>query len=870
MHSGYNHRVSVWAYRVLLRAYPASFRAEYGEEMAAVFRDRLHDAGGPFGRLLLWPGAVGETIMTALAIHWDILRQDLRYTVRALSRARGFALTAIAIVALGVGANTAAFSLTDFVLFRPLPFRDPERLVMIWQQSPGYTRMELSPPNIRDWKAAAASFASLGTYKNYAASMLGVGEPQRIIGAMVSGDLFPTLGVTPALGRAVIAGDGKGTAESAVILSDRLWRAAFGADPGVLGRKVILDERAYDVVGVMPRGFSFPSRETEVWVPIEFGPEDYESRTNNEVYAVGRLHPGVTVASARAEMQVLAAQSAVRYPEDNANTTATVTSLRDDLSRQSRAMVLALSGAAFCVLLIVCGNLANLLLARALGRRQELAVRAAMGAGRERLIRQLATESVVLAAIGAALGVLLAAALVPLLWQLVPSQLPTDAIPGIDVRVLVFAAVLTLLTTVAFGLAPVLRLGAHADASGLREGARATGGGRERLRGALVIGEVVASVVLLVCTGLLVRALWTIQGRDPGFRTEGVLTLRTEIPDKYVVTARRADMYNQMLGKIRALPGVTGAAYISGLPMVWGGGIWPVGINGAERERRSTNSASLRFTTPGFLQAMRIPLVRGRDVSDNDTQTSQDVAVVSESLIRRYWPGQDGLGKTFEFAGRTRTVVGVTADVRVRGLERDSEPQVYLPARQQPDGGLWGYTPRHLVIHTTGDVAQLGPAVRDMVRSVDRDLPISDMRPMSEIVELQTASRTVQIRVLAGFTLIAFLLAAIGIHGVLSFSVTQRTPEIGVRIALGAQRADILRMVMRRGMALVAVGLLPGLLIAYLAGRSLQALLVGVTPADPATYAAAVAVTATMAFAGTLLPALRALRIDPLRAIRAE
>jgi predicted permease len=870
MHSGYNHRVSMWAYRVLLRAYPASFRAEYGEEMAAVFRDRLHDAGGPFGRLLLWPGAVGETLMTALAIHWDILRQDLRYTVRALSRARGFALTAIAIVALGVGANTAAFSLTDFVLFRPLPFRDPERLVMIWQQSPGYTRMELSPPNIRDWKAAAASFASLGTYKNYAASMLGVGEPQRIIGAMVSGDLFPTLGVTPALGRAVIAGDGKGTAESAVILSDRLWRAAFGADPGVLGRKVILDERAYDVIGVMPRGFSFPSRETEVWVPIEFGPEDYESRTNNEVYAVGRLKPGVTVASARAEMQVLAAQSAVRYPEDNANTTATVTSLRDDLSRQSRAMVLALSGAAFCVLLIVCGNLANLLLARALGRRQELAVRAAMGAGRERLIRQLATESVVLAAIGAALGVLLAAALVPLLWQLVPSQLPTDAIPGIDVRVLVFAAVLTLLTTIAFGLAPVMRLGAHADASGLREGARATGGGRERLRGALVIGEVVASVVLLVCTGLLVRALWTIQGRDPGFRTEGVLTLRTEIPDKYVVTARRADMYNQMLGKIRALPGVTGAAYISGLPMVWGGGIWPVGINGAERERRSTNSASMRFTTPGFLQAMRIPLVRGRDVSDNDTQTSQYVAVVSESLIRRYWPGQDGLGKTFEFAGRTRTVVGVTADVRVRGLERDSEPQVYLPARQQPDGALWGYTPRHLVIHTAGDVAQLGPAVRDIVRSVDRDLPISDMRPMSEIVELQTASRTVQIRVLAGFTLIAFLLAAIGIHGLLSFSVTQRTPEIGVRIALGAQRADILRMVMRRGMALVAVGLLPGLLIAYLAGRSLQALLVGVTPADPATYAAAVAVTATMAFAGTLLPALRALRIDPLRAIRAE
>jgi putative ABC transport system permease protein len=858
------------AYRLLLRAYPASFRAEYGEEMAAIFHQRLRDADGPFGRLLLWASVAGEALMTALAVHWDILRQDLRYTVRTLSRARAFALTAMAIVALGIGANTAAFSLTDFVLFRPLPFRAPDRLVTIWQQSPGYARMELSPPNIRDWKAAATSFESLGTYKNYAASMLGVGEPQRVTGAMISGDLFPTLGVTPALGRSVIAGDGKGRSESAVILSDRLWRAAFGGDPGVLGRKLVLDERVYEVVGVMPRGFSFPSRDAELWVPIEFDDEDYESRTNNEVYAVARLKPEATLASARAELQVLAGQSAIRFPKENATTTATVTDLRDELSRESRTMVLALSGAALCVLLIVCANLANLLLARALGRRQELAVRAAMGAGRERLIRQLATESVVLAAVGGAIGVLLAAALVPLLWQLVPPSLPTDAIPGIDVRVLAFAGVLTLITTLAFGLAPIMRTGADVHAGGLREGARALGGRKERLRGVLVIGEVVASVVLLVCTGLLVRALWTVQERDPGFRTEGVLTLRTDIPGKYAVTARRAEMYDQILGKIRALPGVTGAAFISGLPMVWGGGIWPVGINGAEVERRSSNSASMRFTTPGFLRAMQIPLLRGREVAETDTEKSQYVAVVSESLVKRYWPGQDGINKTFEFAGRSRTIVGVVADIRVRGLERDSEPQVYLPYRQQPDGGLWGYTPKHLVIRSSGALAQLGPAIRDIVQSVDRDLPIYGMRPMSEIVELQTASRSVQVRVLAGFTLVAFLLAAIGIHGVLSFSVTQRTPEIGVRIALGAQRSDILRMVMRRGLLLVASGLLPGLLLAYLAGRSLQALLVGVTPADPATYAAALGLTMTMAFAGTLLPTLRALRIDPLRAIRAE
>ena len=870
MHRGYNHPVSIRAYRLLLRAYPASFHAEYGEEMAAIFRHRLRDAGGPFGRLLLVTGAVGETLMTALAIHWDILRQDLRYTVRTLARARGFALTAIAVVALGIGANTAAFSLTDFVLFRPLPFREPDRLVTIWQQSPGYTRMELSPPNIRDWKAAATSFESIGTYKNYGASMLGAGEPQRVTGAMISGELFPTLGVAPALGRNVIAGDGNGPGEATLILSDRLWRSAFGADPGILGRKIVLDEDVYQVVGVMPPGFSFPSRDAELWVPIAFGPQDYEDRSNNEVYAVGRLKPGATTGTARTELQLLASQSAARFPKENANTSATVVDLREDLSRESRAMVLALSGAALCVLLIVCGNLANLLLARALGRRQELAVRAAMGAGRERLIRQLATESVVLAAAGAAIGVLLAAALVPLLWQLVPSSLPTDAIPGIDLRVIAFAGVLTLVTTIAFGLAPVLRTGADADASGLREGARAIGGRKERLRGALVIGEVVASVVLLVCTGLLVRALWTIQARDPGFSTDSVLTLQTDIPGKYAVTARRAEMYDQMLDKIRALPGVEGAAYISGLPMVWGGGIWPVGINGAEVERRSTNSASMRFTTPGFFRTMQIPLRRGRDVSDSDTSTTQDVAVVSESLVKRYWPDEDGLGRTFEFAGRRRTIVGVVANIRVRGLERDSEPQVYLPYRQQPDGGLWGYTPKCLVVRSTGALAQLAPAVRQIVHAVDRELPISNLRPMTDIVERQTASRSVQVRVLAGFTLVAFLLAAIGIHGVLSFSVTQRTPEIGVRLALGAQRSDILRLVTHRGLFLVGAGLLPGLLLSYLAGRSLQALLVGVTPADPMTYAAALTLTFTMAAGGTLLPTLRALRIDPLRAIRAE
>ena len=597
---------------------------------------------------------------------------------------------------------------------------------------------------------------------------------------------------------------------------------------------------------------------------------DIHDRNNNEFYAVARLKPGATLDSARTEMNVLAAQSRRQHPKENEGTGVILNDLRVELSEEARVTVLALSGAAFCVLLIVCANLANLLLARALGRRQELAVRAALGAGRERLVRQLATESVVLAAIGGALGVLLAVVLVPTAWRMVPADLPTSITPGVDLRVLAFAVILTIVTTLAFGLAPMLNAGADAHAGGLREGARNLGGRRGNLRGALVVGEVVASVVLLVATGLLVRALWNIRGTNPGFRPQGVLTLRTDMGAQYVVTARRADYYNRVLAQVRALPGVTDAAYISGLPMVWGGGIWPVGINGVEIQRRDDNTASMRFATPGFFATLGVAIKKGRDVSDSDTMTTQMTAVVSESFVKRYWPGQDGLGRQFNFAGSDRTIVGVVSDIRVRGLERDSEPQVYLPHRQVRDGRLWGYTPKELVISATTPLEPLVPAVRSIIRNVDPQQPITNLRPMTDIIDAQTAGRSVQVRVLAGFALVAFLLAAIGIHGVLAFAVSQRTPEIGVRIALGAQRTDILGLVMRQGVALVAAGLVPGLALAYAAGRGLESLLAGVAPADLPTFAIVIGLTMLMTLAGTLLPTLRALRIDPLTAIRSE
>jgi predicted permease len=850
--------------------YPATFRAEYGEEMAAIFAARLRDAAGPLARLVVLVATIPEVLFNACAVHWDIARRDVSYTLRTLYHARGFALTAILIVGLGVGANTAAFTVTDFVLFRPLPFPDAHRLVTIWQAAPGYLRMELAPGNIRDWKQAATSYEGIGIHRGFGANLLGPSGPARVTGRSISADLFPTLGVQAALGRVFAVGEDSGNAPLTVVLSDRLWRAAFGADPGVIGRKVILDEESYQVIGVMPRGFSFPDRESEVWVPLILTSEDSQDRTNNEFYAVARLKPGVSLDNARAEMALLAAQSRKQHPKENENTGAIVNDLRDDMSQQSRVLIMALSGAAFCVLLIACANLANLQLARALARRQELAVRVALGASPSRLVRQLATESIVVATLGGALGVLMATVTVPLLWRLVPVVLPTDASPAVDLRVLLYAFVLTAATAVGFSLLPMMRTRDDADVRGLRESGRSGGGRRAKLRGALVVAEVVASVVLLTGTGLLVRALWTIQATDPGFRAEGVLTLRTDITGKYVVTARRAELYVQVLDRIRAIPDVENAAYISGLPMVWGGGIWPVGINGVELERRQNNTASMRFTTPGFFDTMSVPIRAGRDVSDSDTAKTEMVALVSESFVNRYWPGKDALGRRFNFAGYDRTIVGVVGNIRVRGLERSSEPQVYLPHRQMPDGRLWGYVPKEVVIRATTPLDLLVPQVRSIIREADPQLPISDVRAMTEIVDLQTSTRTVQVQVLTTFALIALLLAATGIHGVLSFAVSQRTAEIGVRVAMGAQRRDILSLVIKQGAVLVGAGLLPGLLLAYFAGRSLQSLLIGVSPGDPRTFAVAGIVTVGMALSGMILPTLRALRVDPIKAIRAE
>lgn len=859
-------------YRALLHLYPASFRGEYAEEMCAIFARRRREASGAFGAPALWLETILEIIGNAAAAHRDILRQDLRYAARTLARTPGFMITAILVVALGVGANTASFSLADHVLVRPLPFPDADRLVKLWERVPQYSRMELSPANYRDWRRMSASFEDMSAFNSFdSVNLAGAGEPERIEDCTATASLFPLLRAQPLIGRLFTEADEREGAPRTLILGYALWQARFGRDSGVLGRKVLLDNAPYTVIGVMPRDFYFPSRDTELWRPAQFRPQDFEERDNNYLQVLAKLKRGVSIEAARSEMNLIAARLERQFPKENLHVRANVIRLRDELSQQSRLLLIALCGAAACVLLITCANLANLLLARSLARRRELAVRTALGAGRERLTRQLVTESLVLALMGGALGVLAAVAALPLLARLVPNALPVAETPAVDLRVLGFAGLITVVTGLIFGVIPGLRFSSGVDLSALREGSRTGGGRKARLRSALVIAEVAVSVVLLISAGLLMRALWKIRGIDPGFRSDGVLTMRTELPfPGYEKTARRAGFYSRVLSGIRTLPGVSDAAYISGLPMVWRGGIWKVAIGGKTDESAASYTASMRFVTPGFFAALRIPLLAGRDVSESDTVQRSFVAVVSDSFARRYWPGENPLGRHFQFALHDREVVGVVGHVRVRGLERESEPQVYLPYKQVEDGWFIGYTPKDLVIRSSMPAAPLAPEVRRIIRAADPGQPISNVRMLADIVQAETAPRSDQLRVLGAFAAIAFLLAGIGIHGVLSFAVSQRAPEIGIRIALGAQSSRILAMVLRQGIFLAVAGVLPGLAMAWAAGRMLRTLLAGVEPGDAATFLAAASLCLWMTLAGSLLPALRAVRVDPVSAIRAE
>jgi predicted permease len=811
--------------------------------------------------------------MHALAAQWDVLKQDLRYTVRTLTRARGFTLTAILVIALGVGANTAAFSVADFVLLRPLPFPDSDALVRLCEgprKGGGWGCMnQMSPANYRDFKRMSSSFDDMGAFAGNAVNLVGGSEPRRLAIASVTSEVLPLLRVRPQLGRVFHSRTQDDI--SAAIVSYGLWQSQFGGRSDVLGQKVNLNGAPYTIVGVMPASFYFPTRDVQMWTLLTLREEDFADRTNNYLEAVGRLKPGVTFEETRAELSMLVDRLARDYPETNEETGVSFYRMRDAMAPRFRLMLMILSGAGLCLLLLTCANLANLLVARAAAHERELAVRAALGAGRNRLVRQLITQSVVMTIIGGGLGVLIAVLTLPLFSTLVPPSLPLATQPRLDQRVLAIAALFTGLTAVGFGLFPALRVGRTGFAA-LREGIRAGGGRKQRLRAVLVTVEVAMSVVLLIMSGLLIRAVWRVQAVEPGFVPGNVLTLRTALPrPKYDSPVRRGDFYDRVLAGVRALPGVQSAAFISGLPMITTGLITGVEIPGQDvRSARSGGGVSHRWLTPGYFRTMGIPIQRGRDVAAADRGDRAWVAVVSESFVARYWPGQDPIGKTFRHRGDTRTVVGVVGDVRVRGLERTSEPQLYLSAPQTPAGFGASFDPKDLVIRHSGQGEALVSAVRQIVREADPEQPVSDVRTMDAVLAGDTASRQAQLQVLGVLAAVAVLLSSVGIYGLLAYTVSQRSREIGVRLALGADPVRVGRMIFADGMRLAVIGIVPGVLLGYAAARGMRALLFGVAPGDPMTFATAVAVALFTAFAGSVVPALRAVRVSPMSVLRSE
>jgi putative ABC transport system permease protein len=858
-------------YRLLLRVYPASFRYEYGEELARLFAERRRQSSAA-GRLALWAEAVGDALGTAPRVHLDILRQDLRYTWRTLSRTPGFVAAAIVVMALGIGATTAVFSVTDRVLLRPLSFHEPHRLVRVWENAPGTPQLHPSPANFRDWTQMTGSFETLTAFFPFELKMAR-DEPERIQGTALGGGFLRLLGVQPAMGRDFTPEEETLGGPDSVILSDRLWRRKFGADPSVLGQTLNLDDTPHTIVGVMPPDFFFPDRTAELWVTLTMGPGWYTDRDNAALSVVGRLKPGVSLEMVRDEMNGIMAALERAYPRENAQTRATVRLIGDQVSWQSRLLIRVLTAASLCLLLIACTNLASLLMTRFSARRRELTVRAALGAGRERLTRQLLTESLVLSIAGGAAGIGFAVFATPLVARLVPTTLPVPDATVLDPRVLLFAVVTTLLTGVAFGVLPAWRLCRGAQRDSLREDARGAAAGRDRLRATLVVAQIAASVLLLISASLLMRAFMRVQATDPGFVAGGVLSMRTTLPmPRYAKVADRSQFYERVLGEVRALPGVTAAAYTTFTPMVMPGGIWQVEMPGIDRQRNAAevHTASLRYVTPGYFATLGVPILGGRDVAGADTFDAPFVAIVSESFAKRYWPNGDAIGERFTFAFFERTIVGVAGDIRNRGLESVSEPQVYLPYRQIRDGWMQFYAPKDLLVRVAGDPMALAAAVRLVIREADAALAISDVQTMEDVIAGTVAPRRTQTAVMWLFAGMSLLLAGIGLHGLLSFGVSQRRQEIGIRIALGASHGGVLRLVAGESLRLAGIGAVIGMGLAYAASRTFESLLAGVEPSDPPTYGVAAALTGVMVLSGTVAPALRALRLDPARALRDE
>ena len=799
--------------------------------------------------------------------------QDLRFGARLWRRNPGVAALGLLTLALGIGANTAIFSVISGVLLEPLPLPQPDQIVIVAESAPklGFPEFGVSPLNFKDWREQNHVFSGLAASRRRSLTLTGRGqEPAALAGRAVTGDFFRVLGVRPLAGRLLAPHDDQPGGERVVILGSTLWHQRFGGDPGIVNRQITLDGSSYTVVGVAARAFDFP-REMMLWVPLGL---DYakESRGMHYLSVIGRLKPGVSLGSARADMAAIAGRLEREHPEHNTGWGMALTGLRELLVGDIRPALVTLQLAVSLVLLIACANVANLLLARMGAREREIAMRAALGAGRLRLARQIVAESVILFVAAGALGLLMALWGTRALIALNPHAIPRAEGIGLDGRVLTYTLLVAVGTGVVCGLLPALAATGGRLVEALRGSGRAvTSDRRGRLaRNLLVHGEVALALVLLVGAVLLIESFARLQAVDPGFKPEGVITARLVLPDsRYPDEARRSVFFQQALERVGALPGVQHAALIDRLPLVDGNEIGYVAVEGGPLPKPGEEqSAYGHFVSPDYLRAVRIPLLQGRLFGPQDGAKSSRVVIVNRTLAARLWPGRSPVGQRLIFGSEKYDmkwlVVGVVGDVRIAELAREPEMEAYTPFSQYP---LAGGT---LVVRTAADPQSVVAPIRRAIQQLDAGLALDNVQTLEQVVSWALGERRVKAVLLGIFAALALLLAAVGVYGVVSYSVTQRVHEIGIRVALGARREELVRMIVRHGMTPVALGLVTGLGGAYAASHLLAGQLYKVDAADPSAYLGAALVLGAVALLANWLPARRATRVDPLTALRSE
>ncbi|HKG48225.1 MAG TPA: ABC transporter permease [Pyrinomonadaceae bacterium] len=804
------------------------------------------------------------------------LLHDLRYAVRLQRKNPGFTIVAVIALALGIGANTAIFSVVNTVLLRPLPYKDPERLVMVWEDASrhGYPRDTPAAANYVDWRDQNQVFESMAAIADTSFNLTGAGDPERLEGRRVSANLFPLLGVDPQIGRVFTAAEDQPGAQRVVLLSYALWQRRFGGDPNIVGRALTLNGESHVVVGVMPARFQLPSSDDQAWVPIAFTQQETGNRGRHYLQVLARLKPGVSLTQAQSEMSTIAARLQQQYPQFNTELGAAVQPLQEHLVGDIKPALLILLGAVGLVLLIACANVANLLLARAAVRQKEIAVRVALGARRWRLIRQFLTESVLLSTLGGLVGLAIAYGGLVLLKAFIPENISQAREISIDLKVLGFTFLVSVVTGVVFGLAPAVQAARFNQIDTLKEGGRdaATGGGGKVLRGLLVTAEVAISLVLLIGAGLLINSFLRLRNVDPGFRPDNLLTMKIVLPEpKYAEIERRSAFYTDLIQRVQSLAGVRSAAVTTNLPLYRQGNSIGISIEGQPAPPPGQERIVVtRIISPGYFDTMGIPLLRGRQLTDQDTETTPNAVVISETMARRYWPGEDAIGKRIA-AGRVRSpedwiqVVGVVKDVRQFELTAEPRPQMYLSYRQ---AGF--FDPRDLVVKTDVDPSSLAATVRKAVWEIDKDQPVSNIQTMEAILADSIARQRFSMLLLAIFAAVALVLAGVGIYGVMSYSVAQRTHEIGIRMALGAQTGAVLKLAVGYGMKLVIAGIVIGLIAAFALTRVMSTLLFGVTATDPATFTLISLLLIAVAALASYVPARRATRVNPIIALRYE